>query len=52
MFEVLELTDVGMRKTYRMSWMISFVQKFKGWIERIDGDRLWACLSFVVMPEG
>ena len=43
---------MGMRKAYRMSLMISFVQKLKGWIERIDGDALWDCLSFVVMLEG
>ena len=35
-----------------MSLMISFVQKLKGWIERIDGDALWACPSFVFMLEG
>ena len=49
---VLELTDVDMRKAYRMSLRISFVQKFKGWIERIDRDEIWACLSFAVMLEG
>ena len=35
-----------------VGWPISFVQKLKGWIERIDGDALWDCLSFVVMVEG
>ena len=35
-----------------MSLMISFVQKLKGWIERIDGDALWACLAIIVMLEG
>ena len=35
-----------------MSLMISFVQKLKGWIERIDGYELWSCLSFIVMQEG
>ena len=49
---LLEFTEVGMRKAYRMSLMISFVQKLKGWIERIDGDALWDCLFFVVMLEG
>ena len=28
--KMLELTDVGMRKAYRMSFVISFVQKLKG----------------------
>ena len=32
--------------------MISFVQQLKEWIERIAGDALWDCLSFVVMLEG
>ena len=41
-----------MRKAYRMSFIISFVQKLKGWIERVDGDALWACLSFIIMLEG
>jgi len=41
-----------MVETYTMSLMISFVQRLKGWIERIDGDELRACLSFVVMLEG
>ena len=31
-----------------MSLMISFFSE----VERIDGDELWACLSFIVMPEG
>ena len=35
-----------------MSFIISFVQKLKGWIERIDGDQLWPCLSFIVLLEG
>ena len=35
-----------------MSFMISFVQKFKGWIDRIDGYELWFCLPFVVMQDG
>ena len=37
---MLELTDVDIQEAYRISLMISFVQKFKGWIERIDGDEL------------
>ena len=49
---MLELTEVDMRRAYRMSLMISFVQKLKGWIERIDGYELWSCLSFIVMQEG
>ena len=49
---LLEFTEVGMREAYRMSFMISFVQKLKGWIERIDGDALWDCLSLVVMLAG
>ena len=43
---------MGIRKAYRMSMVISFVQKLKGWIQRIDRDQLWACLSFVVSQEG
>ena len=35
-----------------MSLMISFVQKLKGWIERIDEYEVWYCLSFIVMQEG
>ena len=35
-----------------MSLMISFVQKLKGWIERIDGYEWWSCLSFIAMQEG
>ena len=34
-----------------MSLMISFVQKVKGQIERIDGYEVWSCLSFIVMQE-
>ena len=41
-----------MRKACSMSFIISFAQKLKGWIERIDGDALWACPSFIVMLEG
>ena len=48
---MLEFTEVGMQEAYRMALMISFVQQLKGWIERIDGDALWDCLSFVVMLE-
>ena len=43
---VLELTKVGMQKAYRMVLTVSFVQKLKGWIERIGRDALWDCLSF------
>ena len=49
---MLEFTEVGMQEAYGMALMISLVQQLKGWIERIDGDALWDCLSFVVMPEG
>ena len=50
---LLELTDVGMRKEYRMSLMISFVQKLKGWIERIDGDACSLVFPFfIIMLEG
>ena len=41
-----------MQEAYRMASMISFIQKLKGWIERIDGDALWDYLSFIVMLEG
>ena len=41
-----------MQESYRIALMISFVQKLKGWIERIDGDALWDWLSFIVMLEG
>ena len=41
-----------MQEAYRMALMISFTQKLKGWIERIDGDALWDYLSFIVMLEG
>ena len=41
-----------MQEAYRKSLMISFVRKSKGLIERIDGDALWARLSFIVMQEG
>ena len=34
---LLELTEVDMRKACRMSLMISFVQKLKGWIKWTDG---------------
>ena len=37
-----------MRKAYKMSLMISFV--VERMVERVDGDALWACLSF--MQEG
>ena len=35
-----------MQKAYEMALIVSFVQKLKGWIERIDRDVLWDCLSF------
>ena len=50
--KMLEFTEVGMQEAYGMALMISFVQNSKGWMERIDGDALWDCLSFVVMLEG
>ena len=34
-------------KYYRMALVISFVLKLKG--ERIDGDGLLACLSFIII---
>ena len=37
-------------KEYRVSLVISFVLKLKG-DERIDGDGLWACLSFIIIME-
>ena len=41
-----------MQEAYRMALTVLFVQKLKRWIERIDGDALWDCLSFIVMLEG
>ena len=49
---LLEFTGVGMQEAYRMALIISFVQQLKGWIEKIDGDALWDCLSFLVMIGG
>ena len=49
---MLEFTEVGMQEAYGMALMILFVQQLKGWIERIDGDALWDCLSCVVMLAG
>ena len=37
-------------KDYRMSLVISFVLKLKGG-ERIDGDGLWSCFSFIIGME-
>ena len=34
-------------KDYRMSLVILFVLKLKG-DQRVDGDCLWSCLSFVI----
>ena len=48
----LELTEVNMWKAYRMSLMLSFIQKLTRLIKRIDRDELWSCLSFIVMREG
>ena len=41
-----------MQEAYRMALIISFVQQLKGWIEKIDGDALWDCISFLVMIGG
>ena len=50
--QVVRVYGSGHEEAYGMALMISFVPKLKGWIERIDGDELWDCLSFVVMLEG
>ena len=41
----------GHAESIQNVFIISFVQQLKGWIERIDGDPLWDCPSFVVMLE-
>jgi len=36
---------------YRMSLVISFILKLKG-DEQINGDELWACISFIIIDRG
>jgi len=45
---MLELTEVGMRKAYRMSFDDFICSE----VERIGRDELWACLSFIIVQEG
>ena len=48
MMLMLEFTEVGMQEADRMSLMISFVQKLKGWIV----FPLWLCRKVELCMEG